>query len=88
METDPMYVTLDRYNELEARWVRSEEHRRKLIDALVELVDKNYGYTNGYLAEKQLSRRKISLARAVLVEVTEGTLKDSDKERPFYKGQN
>ena len=87
MEQEPM-VKLSRYLELERRWVRSEEPRRKLIDALVDLVDKNFFWADGYLDQDQISKSDIVSARKVLIEVTDGTLKDDDKERPFYKGVN
>jgi hypothetical protein len=88
MEADPNFVTLDEYNKLQARWVRSEEHRRKLMDALVDLVDKNYGYHNGYVCENQIKRAQINDARQVVIDVTKGLLTEEDKERPFFKMKN
>lgn len=88
MEADPNFVTLDEHNKLQDRWIRSEEHRRKLMDALVALVDKNYGYHNGYVCDNQIKRTQIQDARQVIIDVTQGTLTKEDMERPFFKMKN
>ena len=87
MDPEPV-VKLSRYLEIEHRWVRSEEHRRKLIDTLVKLVDRNYSWLDGFLAENQLAKKDVDAARDVLVDVTYGTLTEEDLQRPFVKGDN
>lgn len=86
METDPNVVPISKLREVESRWLRAEDHRRVLIDTLVKLVDKDYEWYDGFLMENQLSCKDVNDARNVLRWVCDGTLKDSDMDRPFVVG--